>query len=112
MYKIFKQIQELSQKISHDSFEAIMKRQELSWPTHPTYIEWNTLTREETALTTEEGFTSDFKPIEDCPEAKNHTEVFDYTVSLVNQEKVNYEDLILRIHSLILTQIHRSNLGA
>ncbi|MDR3180004.1 MAG: Fic family protein [Holosporaceae bacterium] len=111
MYKIFKQVQELSQKISHDSFEAIIKwlRVELTYTSNN--IEGNTLTRTETALTVEEGFTSGSKPIKDYLEAKNHAEAFDYIVSLVNQGKMNYEDVILKIHSLILNGIDDNNRG-
>jgi Fic family protein len=90
MYKIFKQVQELSQKISRDSFEVIVKwlRVELTYTSNN--IEGNTLTRTETALTVEEGLTSGSKPIKDYLEAKNHAEAFDYIVSLVGQEKMQY----------------------
>jgi Fic family protein len=111
MHKIFKQIQELSQKISHDSFEAIIKwlRVELTYTSNN--IEGNTLTRTETALTIEEGFASGSKPIKDYLEAKNHAEAFNYIVSLVSKKKVNYEDVILKIHSLILSGIDDNNRG-
>jgi Fic family protein len=111
MYKIFKQIQELRQQISPESFGAIIKwlRVELTYTSN--HIEGNTLTREETALTVEEGLTSGSKPIKDYLEAKNHVKAFDYIVSLVNQGKINYEDVILRIHSLILAGIDDSNRG-
>jgi Fic family protein len=111
MYKIFKQIQELLLQISPESFEAIMKwlRVELTYTSN--HIEGNTLTREETALTVEEGLTSGSKPIKDYLEAKNHAEAFDYIVSLISQEKINYEDVILKIHSLILNGIDDNNKG-
>ncbi|MDR0580593.1 MAG: Fic family protein [Holosporaceae bacterium] len=111
MYKIFKQIQELRLQISPDSFEAIMKwlRVELTYTSN--HIEGNTLTRAETALSVEEGFTSGSKPIKDYLEAKNHAEAFDYIVSLINHEKINYEDAILKIHSLILNAIDDCNRG-
>jgi Fic family protein len=111
MYKIFKQIQELQLQISPNSFKAIIKwlRVELTYTSN--HIEGNTLTREETALSVEKGLTSGSKPIKDYLEAKNHAEAFDYIVSLINQEKINYEDVILKIHSLILTGIDDSNRG-
>jgi Fic family protein len=111
MYKIFKQIQDLQRQISPESFEAIIKwlRVELTYTSN--HIEGNTLTREETALSVEEGITSGSKPIKDYLEAKNHAEAFDYIVSMVNQEKINYEDVILKIHSLILNGIDDNNRG-
>jgi Fic family protein len=111
MYKAFKQIQDLRLHISMDSFEAIIKwlRVELTYTSN--HIEGNTLTREETALTVEEGLTSGSKSIKDYLEAKNHAEAFDYIISLINQEKINYEDVILKIHSLILNGIDDNNRG-
>jgi Fic family protein len=111
MHKIFKQIQELQFQISPESFEAIIKwlRVELTYTSN--HIEGNTLTREETALIVEEGLTSGSKPIKDYLEAKNHAEAFDYIVSSGSQEKINYEDVILRIHSLILNGIDDNNRG-
>jgi Fic family protein len=111
MHKIFKQIQDLQLQISPDSFEAIVKwlRVELTYTSN--HIEGNTLTREETALSVEEGLTSGSKPIKDYLEAKNHAEAFDYIVSLINLEKINYEDVILEIHSLILNGIDDNNRG-
>jgi Fic family protein len=111
MYKIFKQIQELQFQISPESFEAIIKwlRVELTYTSN--HIEGNTLTREETALSVEEGLTSGSKPIKDYLEARNHAEAFDYIVSLVNQKKISYEDVILRIHSMILKGIDDNNRG-
>ncbi|MDR1391308.1 MAG: Fic family protein [Holosporales bacterium] len=58
-----------------------------------------------------EGLTSGSKPVKDYLEAKNHAEAFDYIVSLINQEKINYESVILKIHSLILNGIDDSNRG-
>ena len=111
MHKIFKQIQELRLQISMTSFKAIIKwlRVELTYTSN--HIEGNTLTREETALSVEEGLTSGSKSIKDYLEAKNHAEAFDYIVSLTNQEKINYEDIILKIHSLILNGIDDNNRG-
>ncbi|MDR1236427.1 MAG: Fic family protein [Holosporaceae bacterium] len=105
MHRIFKQIQELLLKIPPDSFAVITKwlRVELTYTSN--HIEGNTLTRAETALTVEKGLTSGSKPVKDYLEAKNHAEAFDYIVSLINQEKVDYEDVILKIHSMILNGI-------
>ncbi|MDR0631761.1 MAG: Fic family protein [Holosporaceae bacterium] len=111
MHKIFKQIQELRLQISPNSFKAIIKwlRVELTYTSN--HIEGNTLTREETALTVKEGLTSGSKPVKDYLEAKNHAEAFDYIVSLINQKKINYEDVILKIHSLILNGINDNDRG-
>jgi Fic family protein len=111
MHKIFKQIQEMRLQISPDSFKTIIKwlRVELTYTSN--HIEGNTLTREETALTVEEGLTSGSKPVKDYLEARNHAEAFDYIVSLINQEKINYEDVILKIHLLILNGIDDNNRG-
>ncbi|MCL2311596.1 MAG: Fic family protein [Firmicutes bacterium] len=114
MYNIYKEIQE-KQKIvdfsNKDMIAEILKwlRTELTYTSN--YIEGNTLTREETALTIEEGITSGSKPVKDYIEAKNHAEAFDYIVSLINEEKLSYEDAILKIHSIILNGINDDNKG-
>jgi Fic family protein len=113
MYKTFRQIKNQLLLLSLDAslFEVIVKwlRTELTYTSNS--IEGNTLTREETALTVEDGITSGAKPIKDYMEAKNHAEAFDYVVSLVKQEKIFYEDVILKIHSLILSGINDENKG-
>lgn len=84
-------------------------RTELAYTSN--YIEGNTLTREETALTIEEGITSGSKPVKDYIEAKNHAEAFDYIISLINEKELSYEDVILKIHSIILNGINDDNKG-
>lgn len=74
-------------------------------------IEGNTLTREETALTVEDGVTSGSKPLKDYIEARNHAEAFDYIVSLI-ASPIRYEDVILKIHSIILNGIDDINKGS
>lgn len=74
-------------------------------------IEGNTLTREETALTVEDGITSGSKPLKDYIEARNHAEAFDYIVSLMDSP-VRYEDVILKIHSIVLNGIDDINKGS
>ncbi|GHU10890.1 cell division protein Fic [Alphaproteobacteria bacterium] len=113
MHKILQQIQNQLLLLNLDAnlFEVIVKwlRTELTYTSNN--IEGNTLTREETALTVEDGITSGAKPIKDYMEAKNHAEAFDYVVSLVKQEKISYEDVVLKIHSLILSGMNDENKG-
>ncbi|MDR2646204.1 MAG: Fic family protein [Holosporaceae bacterium] len=111
MHKLLKQIQELRLRISPGSLDVILKwlRVELTYTSNN--IEGNTLTRKETALTIEEGITSGSKPIKDYLEAKNHAEAFDHVVSLIKQEKISYEDVTLKIHSMILNGIDDGNRG-
>ena len=74
-------------------------------------IEGNTLTREETMLTVEEGLTSGSKPLKYYVEARNHAEAFDYMLSLMDVEDIHYEDIILKIHAIILNGINDENKG-
>lgn len=107
MYKILADILE-----KQGRFENPAQRNEvIKWlKTELTYtsnhIEGNTLTREETALTIEEGITSGSKPLKDYIEAKNHAEAFEYILSLINEEKISYEKVIFDIHSIILNGIN------
>jgi Fic family protein len=113
MYELLKQIRnrKLNWDPNGDLFAVIIKwlRTELTYTSNN--IEGNTLTREETALTIEKGITSGSKPLRDYLEAKNHAEALDYVVSLLNQEVLSWEDVILKIHSLILNGINDDHRG-
>lgn len=114
MYKVFKRIQEKQSRLDLSNKELLASI--LKWlKTELTYtsnnIEGNTLTREETALTIEEGITSGSKPLKDYIEAKNHSEAFEYIVSLINEREISYEDVILKIHSIILNGINDESKG-
>ena len=107
MYKILDAIYEKQNKFK----DPVQRNEIIKWlKTELTYtsnhIEGNTLTREETALTVEEGITSGSKPLKDYIEAKNHAKAFEYILSLVNKEKLAYEKIILNIHSIILNGIN------
>lgn len=107
MYKILDAIREKQSRFK----DSAQRNEVIKWlKTELTYtsnhIEGNTLTREETALTIEEGITSGSKPLKDYIEAKNHAEAFEYTLSLVNEEKIAYEKVILNIHRIILNGIN------
>ena len=107
MYKILDTIYEKQNKFK----DPVQRNEIIKWlKTELTYtsnhIEGNTLTREETALTVEEGITSGSKPLKDYIEAKNHANAFEYILSLVNEEKLAYEKIILNIHSIILNGIN------
>ena len=107
MYEILDAIREKQNKFK----DQAQRNEVIRWlKTELTYtsnhIEGNTLTREETALTVEEGITSGSKPLKDYIEAKNHAEAFEYILSLVNEEKIAYEKVILNIHSIILNGIN------
>lgn len=107
MYKILADIREKQSKFR----DSVQRNEVIKWlKTELTYtsnhIEGNTLTREETALTIEEGITSGSKPLKDYIEAKNHAEAFEYILALINEEKISYEKVILDIHSIILNGIN------
>lgn len=107
MYKILDAIRKKQNRFK----DPAQRNEVIRWlKTELTYtsnhIEGNTLTREETALTVEEGITSGSKPLKDYIEAKNHAEAFEYVLSLVNEEKIAYEKVILNIHSIILNGIN------
>ncbi len=114
MYKIYEEIIKKQKCLDFSNENQISEifrwlRTELAYTSN--FIEGNTLTRKETALTVEDGITSGSKPIKDYLEAKNHAEAFDYVVSLIHEEQVSYEDIILKIHSIILNGINDENKG-
>ncbi len=107
MYKILDAIYKKQSRFK----DPVQRNEIIKWlKTELTYtsnhIEGNTLTREETALTVEEGITSGSKPLKDYIEAKNHAKAIEYILSLINEEKLAYEKIILNIHSIILNGIN------
>ncbi len=114
MHEILKRIQEKQKKLDFSNQEFLQEifrwlKTELTYTSN--HIEGNTLTREETALTIEEGITSGSKPLKDYIEAKNHAEAFEYIVSLMQENINSYEDVILKIHSIILNGINDESKG-
>ncbi len=107
MYRDYERI--LSHKFSfNDSIFSWLKT-ELAYTSN--HIEGNTLTKFETTLAIEEGLSSGSKPIKDYLEAQNHALAFDYIISLLDSEIPSYEDVILKIHELILRGINDEERG-
>jgi len=76
-------------------------------------IEWNTLTRQETALVVEEGITPAGKSVVEILEAQNHNKALTFIMELAKQRtiaEVSQND-ILDIHRIILTSIQTENAG-
>ncbi len=112
MYALYKRVSEKlvdfhNKELLRGIFQWL--RTELAYTSNN--IEGNTLTREETMLTVEEGITSGSKPLKDYLEARNHAEAFDYVLSLMDVEDIHYEDVILKIHTIILNGINDENKG-
>lgn len=114
MYKILDRINQKKEKLdltNQELLSSILKwlKTELTYSSN--HIEGNTLTRKETALTIESGLVSGEKPLKDYIEAKNHAEAFDFIVSLMREDINSYEDVILKIHSIILNGINDESKG-
>lgn len=77
-------------------------------------IEWNTLSRRETALIVEEGISPWWKTVVEILEAKNHHKALDYVFELSEKRKINEitQRDILDIHNTILDGIDNSNAGS
>lgn len=114
MYKILERIKQKQQKLDLSDRELLNSifrwlKTELTYTSN--HIEGNTLTRKETALTIESGLVSGEKPLKDYIEAKNHAEAFEYIVSIMHEKITSYEDVILKIHSIILNGINDESKG-
>ena len=114
MYKILERINQKKERLdlkNHELLDSILKwlKTELTYSSN--HIEGNTLTRKETALTIENGLVSGEKPLKDYIEAKNHAEAFDFIVSTIKDDTISYEDVILKIHSIILNGINDESKG-
>lgn len=75
-------------------------------------IEGNTLTRQETALVIEKGFTIEGKSIKEHLEAVNHAQSLVFIKTLVKKKrKTLTERDILDVHQMILSKIDDNNAG-
>jgi Fic family protein len=75
-------------------------------------IEGNTLTRQETALVVEKGFTIGGKSLNEHLEAINHAQALEYIKSLAGKKRRNIgEKDLLDIHHIILSKIDDTNAG-
>jgi Fic family protein len=74
-------------------------------------IEGNTLTRQETALVVEKGIAIGGKSLNEHFEAINHAKALDWIKEFSKKNKTISEKDILRIHSIILSDIDDSNAG-
>jgi Fic family protein len=68
-------------------------------------IEGNTLSLRETQLVIEEGITVGGKSIAETLEAKNHPEAIEFVERLVDARSELTEDVVLKLHELILSNI-------
>ena len=75
-------------------------------------IEWNTLSRAETALVVEKGLTVEGKTLREHLEAVNHAQAFDWVVQRIHTNKQTIaENTILDLHQQILQKIDDTNAG-
>lgn len=74
-------------------------------------IEGNTLTKSETDLIINKGFTVKGKPLSEHLEAINHQEAIDYIREMAISKGAFDKRVLLDIHALILHGIHRQNAG-
>src|SRR4051794_19423517 len=73
-------------------------------------IEGNTLTRQETALIVEKGFTVEGKSIQEHLEAINHAKAYEFIKTLIKEKNTSItQATILDIHSIILQNIDSTN---
>ena len=76
-------------------------------------IEWNTLSRRETALVVEDGIVPAGKTVIEILEAKNHHKALDYVFELAQKRTIHTitQTDILDIHRIILDGIDDRNAG-
>ncbi len=74
-------------------------------------IEGNTLTLNETYIVLQKGITIDGKSVKEHLEVINHHEAFEYIKEIADKQKDFTEDILLKIHDLILHAIDSHNAG-
>lgn len=91
--------------------ERLQTQLSLEWTYNSNAIEGNSLTLRETQLVLEEGLTIKGKSLKEHFEAKNHEKAIDFLVENVDRASVLDENIILKIHTLILDGIEEDFAG-
>lgn len=83
----------------------------VEWTYNSNAIEDNTLDLGETRLVLEEGITIHGKPLKDHLEAINHKEALEYLFKIIKKKKKIDEDLIKKLHSIVVKDIEKEYAG-
>ena len=97
--------------VSQSAFRKLKERFAVEWTYNSNAIEGNTLTLNETRLVLERGLTVKGKSLRDHLEAINHRDAIDYLETLVNIKEDINENMIKRMHFIILKGIDDKDIG-
>ncbi len=114
---IFKEIKILKEKIdnlrplSKSELKELQKWYEVTYTYHSNAIEGNTLTLAETKIVVEDGLTVGGHSVREILEAKNHKEAVGELINIVKRKKDLSENLILKLHKILIRGIDDKNAG-
>ncbi|MBI4599471.1 Fic family protein [Candidatus Uhrbacteria bacterium] len=78
---------------------------------HSNALEGNTLSLGETKLVVEDGITVGGHPLREILEAKNHKEVIEELISIIQKKKSITEQLIKKLHKTLIKEIDNETAG-
>ncbi|MBU4245894.1 MAG: Fic family protein [Nanoarchaeota archaeon] len=97
--------------LSKSALEKLKERFVVEWTYNSNAIEGNTLTLNETKLVLERGLTIKGKSLREHFEAINHKNAIAHLESIAGNKESITEDLIKKLHALILKEIDDSEAG-
>ncbi|QQR55443.1 Fic family protein [Candidatus Peregrinibacteria bacterium] len=115
--KIFVRIQKKKKELDRHRplaksvLERLQKQIALDWTYNSNAIEGNSLTLRETQLVLEDGVTIKGKSLREHFEAKNHERAIQFLMQLVKEKTKLTEDIILKLHALVLDGIEEDFAG-
>jgi Fic family protein len=108
--KLKKEIDNLK-PLSKGELAELKKWYDVTYTFHSNAIEGNTLTLAETKIIVEDGLTVAGHPLREILEAKNHKEVIDDLIRVVQKKKDLDEKILLKLHKILIKSIDDENAG-
>lgn len=97
--------------VSKSALQKLKERFAVEWTYNSNAIEGNTLTLNETRLVLERGLTVKGKSLREHFEAINHKDAINYLEGIVNMKEPVSEEVIKRLHAIILKGINENDAG-
>jgi len=108
--KLKKQIDAI-RPLSKGELAELKKWYNVTYTYHSNAIEGNTLTLAETKIVVEDGLTVGGHPLREILEAKNHKEVIDQLMNVVQKKQDLTEELLFQLHKTLIKSIDDENAG-
>ena len=109
--KKFKKIIDNLRPLSQTELKELKKWYDVTYTFHSNAIEGNSLTLAETKIIVEDGLTVEGHPLTEVLEAKNHKEVIDELIKVIQKNADLNERVLFKLHKILIRGIDDANAG-